>query len=143
MKQFKNINLPITVIVGLISGFIGASLGISSAPFLLPALLIFSLVNSYKLAIGTVILTIVPPLSILALYNYYNAGFINIPLALLLMVCVTLGAYFGSKFTVKASPITLAYMTSVTLFGLALFWFYLATTGKYITKGSGSDIGLV
>lgn len=143
MKQFKNINFPITIIIGLISGFMGASLGVSSAPFLLPALLIFSLVNSYKLAIGTVILTIIPPLSILALYNYYNAGFINIQLALLLMGCVTLGGYFGSKFTIKSSPITIAYITSATLFGLALFWFYLATTGKYITKGNGNDIGLV
>lgn len=143
MPQFKKVNLPITIIIGLISGFLGAAIGISSAPFLLPALLIFSLVNSYKLAIGTVILTIVPPLSILALYNYYNAGFINVPLALLLMISIVCGAYFGSKFTIKTSPITLAYITSFCLFGLAFFWLYLAKTGRFITKGTGRDIGLV
>ena len=57
MSQFKKV-FVITIIIGLISGFLGAFIGISSAPFLLPALLIFTLVNSYKLAIGTVILTI-------------------------------------------------------------------------------------
>ena len=142
MKQFKNINLPITVIVGLISGFIGASLGISSAPFLLPALLIFSLVNSYKLAIGTVILTIVPPLSILALYNYYNAGFINIPLTIINGMCYIRGIFwieiYCKSITNYFSLYDLCY-----LIWFGSFWFYLATTGKYITKGSGSDIGLV
>ena len=137
----KHLKFPLTVVIGIFAGFFGGALGVSSAPFLLPPLLIFSLVNSYKAAIGTVILTIIPPLSIMALYNYYYAGFVNIPLALLLMVAVVIGAYFGSKFTIKVSPITLAYMTSCALFGLSMFWLYLAWTGKYIMSGSGRDVG--
>ena len=136
-------SLILTIIIGLIAGFLGGSLGVSSAPFLVPALLLFSLVKSYKIAIGTVLLTIVPPLSILAIYNYYNAGFVNIKTALILMVCVLTGAYFGSNFTIKANPVTLAYMTSGVLFVLSLFWLYLATTGKYITSGSGKDVGMI
>ena len=139
----KHFKFPLTVIIGVFAGFLGGALGVSSAPFLLPSLLIFSLVNSYKAAIGTVILTIIPPLSIMALYNYYNAGFVKIPLALLLMIAVIFGAYFGSKFTIKVSPITLAYMTSCSLFGLSVFWFYLARTGKYITSGTGRDVGAI
>ncbi len=143
MQIFNWSNFILIILTGLIGGFLGGALGVSSAPFLLPALLIFSLVKSYKVAIGTVIFTIVPPLSILALYNYYNSGFINIKLALILMVCVIIGSYFGSNFTIKANPITLAYITSGALFGLSIFWFYLATTGKYITKGTGRDVGLI
>lgn len=139
----KHLKFPLTVLIGIIAGFFGGALGVSSAPFLLPPLLIFSLVDSYKAAIGTVILTIIPPLSIMALYNYYYAGFVKIPLALLLMVAVICGAYFGSKFTIKVSPITLAYMTSSTLFALSVFWFYLAWTGKYIMSGSGRDVGSI
>ena len=139
----KHLKFPLTVAIGILSGFFGGALGMSCAPFLLPPLLIFSLVSSYKAAIGTVILTIIPPLSIMALYNYYYAGFVNIPLSILLMGTVIVGGYFGSKFTVKASPITLAYITSFSLFGLSMFWLYLAWTGKYIMSGTGRDIGAI
>jgi hypothetical protein len=134
-------NILLVVIIGIIAGFLGGSLGVSSAPFILPPLLIFSLVDSYKSGIGTVILTIIPPLSILALYNYYYAGYVKVKLALLLMVAVIIGAFFGSKFTIGVSPITLAYMTSGSLFALSLFWFYLASTGKYITTIRRPPIG--
>ena len=134
-------NILLVVIIGIIAGFLGGSLGVSSAPFILPPLLIFSLVDSYKSGIGTVILTIIPPLSILALYNYYYAGYVKVKLALLLMVAVIIGAFFGSKFTIGVSPITLAYMTSGSLFALSLFWFYLASTGKYITTIRRPPVG--
>jgi uncharacterized membrane protein YfcA len=136
-------NILLVVIIGIIAGFLGGSLGVSSAPFILPPLLIFSLVDSYKSGIGTVILTIIPPLSILALYNYYYAGYVKVKLALLLMVAVIIGAFFGSKFTIGVSPITLAYMTSGSLFALSLFWFYLASTGKYITTIRRPPIGAI
>ncbi len=126
-------NILLVITIGVIAGFLGGSLAVSSAPFILPPLLLFSLVDSYKSGIGTVILTIIPPLSIFALYNYYNAGYVKVKLALLLMIAVIIGAHFGSKFTIGVSPITLAYMTSGSLFALSLFWFYLAYTGKYIT----------
>lgn len=136
-------NILLVVIIGIIAGFLGGSLGVSSAPFILPPLLLFSLVDSYKSGIGTVILTIIPPLSILALYNYYYAGYVKVKLALLLMVAVIIGAFFGSKFTIGVSPITLAYMTSGSLFALSLFWFYLASTGKYITTIRRPPIGAI
>ena len=134
-------NILLVVIIGVIAGFLGCSLGVSSAPFILPPLLLFSLVDSYKSGIGTVILTIIPPLSIFALYNYYYAGYVKVKLALLLMVAVIIGGFFGSKFTMGVSPTTLAYMTSGSLFSLSLFWFYLASTGKYIMSGTGRDVG--
>jgi uncharacterized protein len=143
MKVAKHLKLPLTVGIGSIAGFLGGALGVSSAPFLLPPLLIFSLVDSYKSAIGTVILTIIPPLSIMALYNYYHAGYVKVSLALLLMVAVLIGAYFGSKFTIKVSPVTLAYMTSCVLFLVSMFWLYLAWTGKYIMSGTGRDVGAI
>tara|TARA_B100001059_G_scaffold217051_1_gene235952 strand:+ start:422 stop:835 length:414 start_codon:yes stop_codon:yes gene_type:complete len=134
-------NILLVITIGVIAGFLGGSLGVSSAPFILPPLLLFSLVDSYKSGIGTVILTIIPPLSIFALYNYYYAGYVKVKLALLLMVAVIIGGFFGSKFTMGVSPTTLAYMTSGSLFSLSLFWFYLASTGKYIMSGTGRDVG--
>ena len=134
----------LTVIVGLLAGFFNGALGISSAPLLLPAVLFFSLVDNYKTAIGTVILTIVAPLSIFAVVRYYNKGYVKVKTALLLMAAVALGTYFGSVFTTTVgTPITLAYMTASVLMLVSLFWFYLAYMhgDKFIELGSNGSSG--
>ena len=55
--------LTTIISIGVIAGFFSAALGLSAGPILVPGLLLMSIVKGYKLAIGTTILTIVPPLS--------------------------------------------------------------------------------
>jgi len=131
---------PIIIIIGIISGFFSGALGFSAGPLLVPLLLIFSLCLSYKTAVGTTILTIIPPLSIFAVMNYYRHGNVNIKLAITLMLCVTVGAYIGSLFTLNINSNVLAYLTSAVLALLSMFWFYVGQTGKYIDS---RDIGVI
>jgi len=131
---------PIIIFIGIISGFFSGALGFSAGPLLVPLLLIFSLCLSYKTAVGTTILTIIPPLSIFAVMNYYRHGNVNIKLAITLMICVTFGAYIGSLFTLKINSNVLAYLTSAVLAILSVFWFYVGKTGKYIDS---RDIGVL
>ena len=144
-------NLFLTVLLGLSAGFFSGALGISSAPILLPGIMLLNLVDNYKTAIGTVILTIIPPLSIFALIEYYRRDYINIPVALILMATVIIGAYMGSVFTTTydTSEITLAYMTGGALFLLSLFWFYVGYSrstapgkGKFEYRGGPRAISL-
>jgi len=119
------------ITIGVIAGFFAGSLGFSAGPILVPLLLLFALSNTYKSAVGTTILTIIPPLSIFAALNYYRHGHVNVKLALMLMVCVTIGAYFGSVFTLSVSSSTMAYLTSAILALLSVFWLYVGKTGKF------------
>ena len=66
------------IIIGLIAGFFAGSLGFSAGPILVPLLLLSALSGSYKSAVGTTILTIIPPLSIFAALNYYRHGLVAI-----------------------------------------------------------------
>jgi len=120
--------------VGIISGFASGALGLSSAPIIVPLLILLEMVKSYKVAIGTTLFTVLPPLSIGAVYTYYKNKEVDVKLGLILMVIVTLAAYGGGKFTESAHPRTIAYITSVLLLFLSSFWFYCAYTGKYIGK---------
>ncbi len=131
-------NVIVIVIVGIIAGFFSGSLGLSAGPILVPGLLLFSIVQGMKSAIGTTILTIIPPLSIFACLNYYRHGYVNVKLALILMISVIFGTLFGSNFTILFSPRTLAYMTSGVLAILAAFWFHCARTGLFI---DAKDVG--
>ncbi len=124
--------------MGIIAGFIAGAFGISAGPILVPGLLLFSLTSGLKSAIGTTILTIIPPLSIFAGINYYRQGYVDVKLALLLMVSVVFGTLFGANFTILVKPRVVAYATSAILAVLSVFWFYCARTGMFIDS---KDIG--
>jgi uncharacterized protein len=122
----------IVIIIGIVAGFFSAALGLGAGPILVPGLLIMSIVQGYKLAIGTTILTIIPPLSVFACLNYYRMGYVNVKLAIVLMFSVIFGTIFGSQFTIIFPPRIIAYMCSGVMAALAVFWFYCARTGFYI-----------
>ena len=127
-------NFLIVIIIGIVAGFFSAALGLGAGPILVPGLLLFSIVKGYKLAIGTTILTIIPPLSVFACLNYYRMGYVNVKLAIVLMFSVIFGTIFGSQFTIIYSPKTIAYLSSFIMATLSIFWFYCARTGFYIEK---------
>ena len=114
-------------VVGLIAGILGGALGMSAATVIVPCILILGLVQSYKTAIGTAILTILPPLSILALVKYYKEGLVDVQAALILMLSVALGTGVGAHITIHhASESALAY-TSASIYGAAaLVWMWVA-----------------
>ena len=132
--------LAIIISIGIVAGFFSSALGLGAGPILVPGLLLMSIVKGYKLAVGTTILTIIPPLSVLACLNYYRKGYVNVKLAIILMVSIVIGTIFGSQFTIVFSPKTNAYMCSFVLAVLAVFWFYCARTGFYIEKENKNGI---
>jgi uncharacterized membrane protein YfcA len=46
---------------------------------------------------GTSLAVMLPPIGIIAAYNYYKAGQVNIKFALILAAAFLIGSYFGSK----------------------------------------------
>ncbi len=120
-----------TIMIGLVAGIIGGSLGISSAPVLVPFLVLLNITKNYRTAIGTTILVIIPPLSILAIREYYKKGEVAVHSALILMAAVIIGNYLGSLITTDTniSYVNIALMTSFVLGCLSVFWLIMALTG--------------
>jgi uncharacterized membrane protein YfcA len=46
---------------------------------------------------GTSLAVMLPPIGIIAAYNYYKAGQVNIKYAIILAIFFLVGSYFGSK----------------------------------------------
>ena len=117
--------------VGFVAGGFGGALGMSSATIIVPALLLLGLIRSFKTAIGTAVLTILPPLSILALLKYYREGLVDVRAALLLMVGAFIGAGLGAHMIVHhTTEETLGY-TCAAVYGIAaIVWVYLARRGR-------------
>lgn len=87
--------LLIGVAAGMLSGFVGVGGGILIVPTL-----VFFLGYSQHMAQGTSLAMMIPPIGILAVYNYYKAGHVNMGAAAILCITFFIGAYFGSKLSI-------------------------------------------
>lgn len=88
--------LIIGVAAGMLSGFVGVGGGI----IIVPAL-VFFLGYSQHMAQGTSLTMMLPPIGLLAFYNYYKSGNTNIYAALVIAAAFVVGAYFGSKLSIS------------------------------------------
>ena len=88
--------LLILIIIGIITGVMAGMLGIGGAIIMIPALVLL-LGISQQTAQGTSLAVMLPPVGIIAAYNYYKAGHVNIRFAIILAVFFLVGSYFGSK----------------------------------------------
>lgn len=91
--------MMIGLLAGVVSGFIGVGGGIVVVP-----MLIFFLGLTQHQAQGTSLALMLPPIGILACYNYYNTGNLNVSYAIVIALFFVAGGYFGSKLSLRLSP---------------------------------------
>jgi uncharacterized membrane protein YfcA len=116
--------LLILLVIGIITGVMAGMLGIGGAIIMIPALVYF-MGFSQQMAQGTSLAVMLPPIGILAAYNYYKAGHVDIKFALILAGAFLIGSYFGSKYALTLPQATLKKIFGVLLFLVAakmLFW---------------------
>jgi len=125
-----------TIGLGAVAGVLGGALGQSGAEVMLPGLLILGIVPEFKTAAGTVLLTILPPLSLLAIIEYYRRGQVRVVTSIILMISYFFAAYFGARITKDLSEKALEYSAGVYFLVISIFFFWNAYTGTF---GMSSD----
>ncbi len=106
--------LLILIVIGIITGVMSGMLGIGGAIIMIPAL-VFFMGFSQQTAQGTSLAVMLPPIGIIATYNYYKAGQVNMKFAMILAACFLVGSYFGSRYA-----LTLPQATLKKIFGILL-----------------------
>jgi uncharacterized protein len=113
MKMSTSV-LLILIVIGILTGVMAGMLGIGGAIIMIPAL-VFFLGLSQQTAQGTSIAVMLPPIGIIAAYNYYEAGQVNIKFALILAAAFIIGSYFGSKIALNIPPTVLKKIFGILL----------------------------
>lgn len=106
--------LLILIVIGIVTGVMAGMLGIGGAIIMIPALVYFLGVSQH-MAQGTSLAVMLPPIGIIAAYNYYKAGEVNIKFAIILAACFLIGSYFGSRLA-----LTLPQTALKKIFGVLL-----------------------
>ncbi len=104
----------ILIVIGIITGVMAGMLGIGGAIIMVPAL-VYLLGISQQTAQGTSLAVMLPPVGVIAAYNYYKAGHANIRIALILALFFVVGSYFGSKLALNIPQAVLKKIFGILL----------------------------
>ena len=107
------------LVVGLIAGILSGILGIGGAVFVVPVL-VYVYGWEQHMAQGTTLAMLVPPIGILAAWQYYKAGHVNMVVAGILCLGFLAGGYVGGLFANQLSADTLRKIFGVFLMAVAL-----------------------
>jgi len=106
--------LLILIVIGIITGVMAGMLGIGGAIIMIPALVFLLGINQLT-AQGTSLAVMLPPIGIIAAYNYYKAGQVNIKYAIILAIFFLVGSFFGSKLALNIPQTLLKKIFGVLL----------------------------
>lgn len=106
------------LLVGLLSGALSGLIGVGGGIIIVPALILI-LGYSQQQAQGASLGLLLLPVGLLAVWNYYKKGFIDIKVVLIMSVAFIIGGWLGSKIALNISQTALKRVFAVILIGVA------------------------
>lgn len=104
----------ILVLIGLFAGVFSGLIGLGGGLIIIPALIYLLHMDQYT-AQGTSLAIMLPPIGLMAAYNYYKVGALNLKYALIIAAAFFIGGYFGSKYAVNIPVDILRKIFALTL----------------------------
>ena len=93
-------NTVILLLIGLAAGLLSGFVGVGGGIIVIPSL-IFFLGFTQQQAQGTSLAFLLLPIGILAVMNYYKAGFVDVKAAAIMCITFIIGSYFSSAMVVS------------------------------------------
>lgn len=118
------------VIIGIAAGMLSSMVGVGGGLIVVPSL-VFIFGFSQKMAQGTSLAMLLPPIGILAVYIYHKQGNVSWPFAVILILSFVLGAYIGAKWVQGINTITVKRVFAV---------FMIVVSIKYLFFDKPKDI---
>lgn len=115
----NNMNLLFIPILGLSAGILSGLVGIGGGIIVVPAL-VFLLGFTQHQAQGTTLAMMVPPIGVLAAWEYYKNGHVDIKIAVLLCAGFIVGGFVGGRLANAVSSMVLEKAFGFVLLILSL-----------------------
>jgi uncharacterized protein len=102
------------IVVGLAAGMLSGMVGVGGGIIIVPALIFFLGFSQHE-AQGTSLGLLLLPVGILAVMNYYNKGYIDIKVVLIMSAAFILGGWLGSKISLALPQETVKKIFAIVL----------------------------
>ena len=123
-------NIISSIIIGTISGILGGAFGLGGSFIMLPGLILLNVTKDFNTAVGTILFSLLPPVSLLAVIEYYKRGQVDIKIGTILFVTYFLSAYIGSKINEMYDQKVLEYSCATVFLCITIYFYYHAYTIK-------------
>ena len=107
------------LLLGLAAGILSGLVGIGGGIILVPGL-VYLLGFSQKMAQGTSLGVLLLPVGILAMWQFYKAGYVDVKAVGFIAIAFLLGGYFGSKITLALPQDTVKKIFAVLLLVISI-----------------------
>lgn len=105
-KQYTFMEIITLILIGIAAGVLSGLFGVGGGIIIVPAF-VFLLGMSQHQAQGTSLALMLLPIGILAAFNYYKTGNLDIKAGLIVAGAFVIGGYFGSKISLGVDQATL------------------------------------
>ncbi len=119
----------ILIVIGLAAGMLSGLVGIGGGLIIVPAL-VFFLGLSQKMAQGTSLGILLLPIGLLAVFQYYKAGYIDIKIVWLVALGFLAGGFFGSKIALSLPQDTVKKIFAIVLVIIAVKMLFIDKKAK-------------
>jgi len=116
--------IVLLAIIGLAAGILSGMIGIGGGIIIVPAL-VFVLGFTQQQAQGTSLGLLLLPVGILAVMNYYKAGYIDVKVVGIMCATFILGGWLGSKVAISLPQETIKKIFAIVLIVVALKMLFL------------------
>lgn len=107
------------ITIGLIAGFLSGTMGIGGSVVMIPLLVLWLNFTQHE-AQGTSLAVLSIPVTLLAAFNYYKEGYVNLKFAAIIAITFIVGGYLGSKFAISINQVLLKRIFGVILLVVAI-----------------------
>lgn len=114
MKKITMTTIIMLAIIGILAGVLSGLVGVGGGIIMVPMLVLLLGFSQHE-AQGTSLAVLLIPVTAVAVYNYYQQGYINWEYALIISAFFLAGSYFGSKLAVSLDQRMLKKIFSVVL----------------------------
>jgi uncharacterized membrane protein YfcA len=122
----------ILIVIGIVSGLLSGLVGIGGGIIIVPALVLF-LGFSQKMAQGTSLGILLLPVGMLAVMQFYKAGFVDVKTVWLVALGFIAGGYFGSKVALSLPQETVKKIFAIMLLLIAFKMLFIDKKAKDTT----------
>jgi uncharacterized membrane protein YfcA len=105
----------ILILIGLFAGILSGLVGVGGGIIVVPALVLILNFSQHE-AQGTSLGLLLLPVGILAVLNYYNKGYIDVKVVLVMGAAFVLGGWLGSKLALQLSQEVVRKIFAIVMF---------------------------
>ena len=128
--NLANIKILYAILVGTLSGILGGAFGLGGSFVMLPGLILLKIVPNYQTAVGTILFSLLPPVSLLAVYEYSKKKQVDYVIGTILFITYFIAAYFGAIINGLYDEKTLKYGCATSFLIITMYFYYDAYNSK-------------